>query len=157
MAIWKREHFEIDTDLDRLDFSVIHDFLRNAYWSQGVPREIVERSCHASACFGLYDVQSAAGSPLGPLVGFARAITDYTTFGYLADVFVLESHRGIGLSKWLVGCVIDDPRFAGLKRWLLATRDAHTLYTRFGFEPLSDASKFMEIARPGQLSRAPRG
>ena len=134
---WKQGTFEISTDRQHLDVDTIHGFLSTSYWARGIPRGLVERSIRGSLCFGVYD---------GPAqVGFARVISDYATFAYLADVFVLESHRGRGLAKWLMACVKCHPDLQGLRRWSLATRDAHGLYRRFGFASPSDPSMSMEI------------
>jgi GNAT superfamily N-acetyltransferase len=133
--------YEISTDKSRLDLDVIHGFLRTAYWSPGVPREVVERSIEGSLCFGLY-------APDGSQVGFARVITDKATFGYVADVFVLEEHRGKGLGMWLVETVINHPDLQTLRRVFLGTEDAHTLYERFGFAPLPRQERFLSIERP---------
>jgi GNAT superfamily N-acetyltransferase len=132
--------YEITTDKSKLDLEVIHEFLKNSYWSPGIPRETLAKAMEQSLCFGV--LQS------GVLVGFARVISDYATFAYLADVFVLESHRGKGLSKRLMEAVIADPQLQGLRRFLLATRDAHGLYAQFGFKPLAAPPRFMEINRP---------
>ena len=134
---WKRGPFEVDTDPRRLDVAMIHGFLSTSYWARGVPRDVVERSIRGSLCFGVYD---------GPAqVGFARVISDCATFAYLADVFVLESHRGRGLAKWLMACIKGHPDLQGLRRWSLATRDAHGLYRQFGFDSPSDTQASMEI------------
>jgi GNAT superfamily N-acetyltransferase len=134
---WKRESFTISTDRERLDRKTIHDFLRNSYWARGIPRGVVDRSIENALCFGLYEGEKQ--------VGFARVITDYATFAYLSDVFVLESHRGRGLSKWLMEVVLGHPDLQNLRRWTLATRDAHGLYEQFGFRPLSNPERLMEI------------
>ncbi|TJW92561.1 GNAT family N-acetyltransferase, partial [Neisseria gonorrhoeae] len=129
------------TDARRLNLDVIHAFLaQESYWSQGVPRSVVERAIANSLCFGVYhgDVQ----------VGFARVVTDRSTFALLADVFVLKGHRGKGLSKWLVRCVVEHEDLQGLRRFLLATSDAHGLYRQFGFDALGNPSRFMEVFRP---------
>ena len=139
---------EIDTDPERLDRSVIHGFLRESYWAGGIPLEIVERSIQNSLCFGLYDQ--------GRQVGFARLVTDRATFAYLADVFVLESHRGRGLAKHLMAAILAHPEVQGLRRWLLATRDAHGLYAEFGFRPLPQPDRFMEINDPQVYRRSAR-
>lgn len=130
----------VDTDKQRLDLDVIHGFLATSYWSPGIPREIVQRAIEHSLCFGVYlgDTQ----------VGFARAITDYATFAYLADVFVLPAHRGRGLSKMLMDAIVSHPDLQGLRRWSLTTRDAHGLYVRYGFTPLSAPDRFMERYTP---------
>jgi GNAT superfamily N-acetyltransferase len=123
---WRRDTYVVSTDRSRLDLDVIHEFLREAYWSPGIPREVVERAVAHSLQFGLFAADGAQ-------VGFARAITDRATYAYLADVFVLPAHRGRGLGTWLVGCVLSHPELQGLRRWGLATLDAHGLYARFGF------------------------
>src|SRR5690606_16389619 len=109
----------------RLDFSTIHGYLVRSYWSPGVSRDVVERSARHSLPFGIY-----AGDQQ---VGYGRVISDHVTFAYVADVFVLESHRGRGLGKWLVDCMLAHPDLQGLRRWMLATADAHALYAHFGF------------------------
>ena len=128
--------YEISTDRDRLDLDVIHGFLRTAYWSPGVSREVVERAIANSLPFGLY-------APDGAQAGFARVVSDLATFGYLADVFILPEHRGRGLGLWLVGTVLAHPDLQGLRRFHLATGDAHALYERFGFRP-SDPGRMMD-------------
>jgi GNAT superfamily N-acetyltransferase len=134
---WKRGPLEIDTDPGRLDIAMIHGFLATSYWARGIPRDVVERSIRGSLCFGVYD---------GPAqVGFARVISDCATFAYLADVFVLESHRGRGLAKWLMACIKGHPGLQGLRRWSLATRDAHGLYRQFGFDTPGDPKVSMEM------------
>jgi GNAT superfamily N-acetyltransferase len=139
----------VDTDKDRLDLPAIHHFLTNSYWASGIPFDVVERSIHNSLCFGLYDGDKQ--------VGFARVVTDYATFAYLADVFVLESHRGRGLSKILISAVMADPSLQGLRRWLLATRDAHSLYSQYSFAPLTNPGRFMERNAPDVYSGAGAG
>lgn len=134
------DEFLVTTDPARLDLDVIHGFLTNCYWAKGIPREIVARSIEHSLCFGVYD-----GS--GAQVGFARVISDFATFAYVADVFVLESHRGRGLSKKLMECIMRHPQLQGFRRWTLSTRDAHTLYSQFGFTPLQFPDRYMEILR----------
>jgi GNAT superfamily N-acetyltransferase len=131
--------YEISTDRDRLDVDYIHAFLTTSYWSPGVSREIVERAIAGSMCFGLY-------APDGAQAGFARVVTDHATFAYLADVFVGEEHRGRGLGVWLVRTVLEHPDLQGLRRWMLATADAHDLYSRFGFERLDDLYMAMRPA-----------
>jgi GNAT superfamily N-acetyltransferase len=134
----RRGDFLISTDRTLLDVALIHDFLANySYWAPGIPREVVQRSIDGSLCFGLYDN--------GRQVGFARAVTDGATFAWLADVFVLEAHRGLGLSKWLMESILAHPALQRLRRILLGTRDAHTLYRRYGFADLADPTRFLEI------------
>jgi GNAT superfamily N-acetyltransferase len=131
--------FVISTDPRRLDITVIYEFLKNlSYWAKGIPREILARSIEHSLCFGVYD-----GS--GAQVGFARVITDFATYAYVADVFVLESHRGQGLGKSLMQCILEHPALQGLRRWNLTTRDAHELYAQVGFKPLKVPERYMEI------------
>ena len=132
--------YEVHTDPDRLELDVIHGFLVRSYWSPGVPREVVARAITHSLCFGLYHH--------GAQIGFARVVTDRATFAYLADVFVLEEHRGRGLSKQLMAVIVAHPDLQRLRRFLLATRDAHGLYRQFGFAALSYPSRLMEILRP---------
>lgn len=134
--------FVISPDPARLDLDVIHGFLTNSYWAKGIPREVVARSIENSLCFGIYD-------SAGAQVGFARVISDFATFAYLADVFVLESHRGRGLGKRLMECIKTHPSLQGLRRWTLSTKDAHDLYAQYGFAPLKWPDRYMEIFRPG--------
>jgi GNAT superfamily N-acetyltransferase len=124
---WTRDGYEISDDPDRVDIDVTWEFLHTAYWSKGVPRETVERSIAGSIPFGLY-------APDRSQAGFARVITDHATFAWIADVFVLEPHRGKGLGTWLVETVVSTPPLDRLRLVLLATADAHGLYERFGFE-----------------------
>jgi len=132
--------FLISTERARLDLDVIHGFLTNCYWAKGIPREIVTRSIQHSLCFGIYDGRGAQ-------VGFARVISDFATFAYLGDVFVLEPYRGRGLSKWLMQCIMQHPALQGLRRWILLTRDSHGLYSQFGFTPLRAPERYMELHR----------
>jgi GNAT superfamily N-acetyltransferase len=134
---WQRGEYLISTDRDRLDLAFIHDFLSNdSYWARGRDFELVKRSISNSFNFGLYKGNQQ--------IGFARVVTDYATFAWLADVFVLDEHQGQGLGKWLVEVIVSHPNLQGFRRWLLATRDAHELYRRFGFTELHDASRWME-------------
>ncbi len=135
-AEWTRDGFTVSSDPTRLQLDVIHGFLENAYWSTGVSRETVERAIAHSLPFGLY-----AGSAQ---VGFARAVTDRTTYAYVADVFVLPEWRGRGLSKFLMECMLAHPDLQGLRRWVLRTRDAHGLYEQFGFGPIQQAERWMQ-------------
>jgi GNAT superfamily N-acetyltransferase len=141
--VWRRGRFEISTDRARLDFDVLHDFIsRQSYWGLGRSRAVIERAVNNSLPFGLY--QDARQ------IGFARVVTDYATFAWLADVFVLEEFRGQGLAKWLVEVIIAHPELQDLHRWLLATRDAHELYRRFGFKELATPTLWMERFDPRQ-------
>jgi GNAT superfamily N-acetyltransferase len=136
----RRGAFTVSTDPARLDLDVVHGYLTRSYWAEGVPRDVVARSIAGALCFGLYDGRE----PLGAQVGFARVITDRATYAYLADVFVLESHRGQGLGVWMMECVMTHPSLQGLRRWSLVTRDAHELYRRFGFTALAAPERYME-------------
>jgi GNAT superfamily N-acetyltransferase len=133
---WRRDGYVISTDASRLDLGTVHGFLRTSYWAAGVPFEIVERSVENSMVFGVYHGAEQ--------VGFARVVTDQATFAYLADVFVLETRRGQGLGKWLMEAILSHPDLQGLRRWMLATRDAHALYRSHGFDDLGSPQIFME-------------
>ena len=133
----ERDGCLISTDPARLNLDVIHGFLSRAYWSKNIPRSIVERAVRNSLCFGVYAD--------GEQVGFARVITDRATFAYIADVFIVETHRGRGFSKFMMGAIKAHPDLQGLRRWSLATRDAHGLYSQFGFTPLKMPERHMEI------------
>ena len=133
--------FIISTERARLDLNIIHGFLTNCYWAKGISREVVSRSIENSLCFGVYD-------RTGRQVGFARVITDFATFAYLCDVFVLEPYRGRGLGKWMMECIMQHPALQGLRRWVLCTRNAHGLYSQFGFTPLNSPVRYMELHRP---------
>jgi GNAT superfamily N-acetyltransferase len=145
---WERNGLTISTDRSRLDRDAIHEFLRGSYWAGGIPRELVDRSIDNSLCFGLYDGDR--------LVGFARVITDSATFAYLSDVFVLESHRRRGLGTWFMECVLSHPDLQNLRRWMLATADAHGLYRRVGFTALSKPERIMEKLLANAYGARPR-
>jgi GNAT superfamily N-acetyltransferase len=132
-----REHFSISTDKSKLDVGLIHEFLsKSSYWAQNRSLDAVKTSIKHSLCFGVYDGDWQ--------IGFARVVTDYATFAWLCDVFILESHRGHGLGKWLVERIAAYPDLQNLKIFLLATRDAHELYRRYGgFESLPNPWKWM--------------
>ena len=138
---YRRGEFLVSTDRERLSLEVVYGFLTNCYWAKGISREIVARSIEHSLCFGIYE-------SVGTQVGFARVVSDFATAAYLGDVFVLESHRGCGLSKWLMECVVQHPALQNLRRWILLTRDAHGLYSHFGFTPLKAPERYMELHRP---------
>jgi len=134
------DRYEITTDPTRMDVAAIHAFLSQTYWSPGIPLSVVERAIANSVCFGVL---------LGhEQVGFARVVTDKATFAYLADVYVLEAHRGQGLSRRIMDRVVAHPELQGLRRMLLATRDAHALYAQYGFKPLGAPDRMMEVHRP---------
>jgi len=138
---WRRGAFRISDRQDELDIDLVHAFLREAYWSRDVSRSVLEAAIANSLSFGLY---ADPGQ-----VGFGRAVTDRATFAYLSDVFVLPGYRGRGLGKWLVACILEHPELQGLRRWMLATRDAHGLYAPAGFVPLRHPERFMEISVAG--------
>ena len=144
----RRGEFVVTTDRARFDLDMVHEFLASSYWAAGIPREIFLHSVENSLCFGVFENAKQ--------VGFARVITDYATYAYLADVFILESHRGKGLSKFLMECIVAHPQLQGLRRWTLATRDAHGLYAKFGFTPLQTPDRFMELHDPDVYKPAPR-
>ncbi|HTC27628.1 GNAT family N-acetyltransferase [Dyella sp.] len=138
--------YQMSTDRQRIDIAAVHAFLTQSYWSPGIPRGVVERAIENSLCFGVYFGAQQ--------VGFARVITDKATFAYLADVFIIESHRGKGLSKWLMEFVTAHEELQGLRRFLLATKDAHALYAKFGFEALGNPSRIMENLKPDVYRQA---
>lgn len=135
-----KNEFRLSTDPSQLDLDVIHAFLRTSYWSENLPRALLAKAIKNSLCFGVYKGHSQ--------IGFARVISDYASFAYLADVFIVEAYRGRGLAAWLVENILQHPDLQGLRRWSLATRDAHGLYAKFGFTPLKTPEIFMEIHRP---------
>ena len=143
---WSRDGFDVSDDPRRLDLAAIHRFISNeSYWAEGIPEALLARAIANSLCFGLYE-----GSRQ---VGFARVVTDRATYGYLCDVFVERSHRGSGLGKWLVACVLEHPDLQGLRRIALMTRDAHELYRRFGFGAMPESARYLEIHRPDVYRR----
>ena len=133
--------YSISSNPKEMDLSVIHGYLSSSYWAKGIPLQVMEKAVNNSLCFGVF-------TNTGEQVAFARMITDYATSAYLADVFVLEKHRGKGISKWLVKTIIEYPDLQGLRRMLLATSDAHCLYQQFGFTPLNSPELFMELHQP---------
>lgn len=138
---WTKDEFTLTTDKTRIDIAFVHAFLSRSYWAENIPVEIVQQSIEGSLCFCLLHQTGQ--------IGFARVITDGATFGYLADVFIDEAWRGKGLSKWMMEIIIQHPALTGLRRLLLATRDAHGLYEQFGFKPVPNPESFMQIHRPG--------
>jgi len=137
---FQRGEYSVSTDSSRLNLDAIHAYLVRAYWCEGIPRQTLERAIANSLCFGLFHGIEQ--------VGLARVITDSATYAYLCDVYVLEGHRGKGLAKWLMECVMTHPALQNLRRFSLATRDAHGLYRQFGFRQLSKPESKMEILRP---------
>ena len=135
-----KDNFTISTDPARLDLDAIADMLTRAYWAAGRPRERTERAISNSLVFGLYDGKQQ--------IGLARVVSDYAVFAYLCDVFIHEEYRAHGLGKWLIETVMSHPDLQGLRRWTLATRDAHELYRQFGWDTMQNPEKWMEILRP---------
>lgn len=139
--ISKRNNFEIDDDRSRLDIDAIYDFLLNeSYWARNRSREQTETAIENSICFGVYDG--------GRQIGFARVVSDKATFAYLGDVYILDEYRGKGLSKWLMQKIVDHPELQGLRRWVLATKDAHGLYEKYGFHEFVHPERWMERPAP---------
>ncbi len=138
---WRRGEFVISTDRARIDIETVHRFIsEESYWGQGRAVEVVRRSIEGSLAFGLYRDER--------LVGFARVVTDYATFAWVADVFVLEEFRGHGLGRWLMETILAHPELQGFRRWVLATKDAQELYRRFGFSELKRPERWMERPDP---------
>jgi GNAT superfamily N-acetyltransferase len=135
-----RGQYEISTDPNRIDLDAVHAYLTRSYWCEGLPKEVLAKAIAGSLCFNLFGG--------GRQIGFARVGTDRATFAYLADVYVLEEHAGRGLGKWLIEEVQSHPDLQGLRRFVLVTKDAHGLYSQFGFQPLENPARYMEIVRP---------
>jgi GNAT superfamily N-acetyltransferase len=138
--------YTISDDPARLDITAIHEYLKRAYWSEQIPREIVERAVRGSLCIGAYDAEGAQ-------VGLVRLISDYATFCYVCDVYVLEAHRGHGLSKAMMALAMEHPRLQGFRRWTLVTNDAHGLYRQFGFAAPAHPERYMERVVPDIYKR----
>jgi GNAT superfamily N-acetyltransferase len=144
---YERVPYLVSTDPARLDPIAIHAFLAtSSYWAEAIPLDVVRRSLEGSLCFGLY-------GPEGQ-IGLARVITDRATFAYLCDVYVLPAYRGQGLGLWLMQCVMGSPQLQGLRRWLLATADAHRLYAQVGFRVTETPERIMEIIYRGMYKAA---
>jgi GNAT superfamily N-acetyltransferase len=144
---WSRNEYTVSTDDALLDIGIIHDFIANqSYWGQGRKIETVQRALDNSLNFGLYTN--------GEQIGFARVVTDFATFAWVADVFILEEHRGKGLSKWLMDIILAHPELQQFRRWVLATKDAHELYRKFGFNELKRPERWMERPDPN-MQEAP--
>ena len=141
----EKDQFMITTDKEKFDVGLIHSFLTNSYWAEGISKEIIRRSIDGALCFGVFENNKQ--------IGFARMITDKATFAYLADVFIIEEYRGRGLSKWLMQIIMSHPDLQGLRRMMLATRDAHELYKKFGFAPLNNVDRWMHIHDPDVYKR----
>jgi GNAT superfamily N-acetyltransferase len=142
---YHKGEYLISTDRDKLDVNVVYGYLTESYWARGISREVVGRSIQNSLCFGVFFN--------GEQIGFARVISDCATYAYLGDVFILEKCRGRGLAKWLMECIVAHPKLQGLRRWTLATRDAHGLYAKFGFTPLAKPDRIMELHHPDVYTR----
>jgi N-acetylglutamate synthase-like GNAT family acetyltransferase len=148
MVVMEMGRFLISTDRSKLDVEVIHKFLARAYWAAGIPRATVVRAIENSLCFGVYDGAEQ--------VGFARVVSDFATYAYVADVFILEPYRERGLGKELMASIMAHPELQGLRRWSLGTRDAQGLYAQFGFEPVvnTPSRTVMEIVDPEIYARS---
>jgi GNAT superfamily N-acetyltransferase len=144
--ICHRDGYTVSDEKARLDLPVIHSFLTRSYWAEGIGMERIERVVQYSFCFGLY-------APDGEMIGFGRVLSDTSAIAYLMDVFVLEQHRGKGLGKWLVECILAHPALQPVRRWVLATEDAHELYARYGFTPYEPASELMMKYDPEMYKR----
>jgi GNAT superfamily N-acetyltransferase len=138
-----KKGFAISTDQSLIDFESVYKYLaEDSYWAKGIPAERLGNAITNSLCFGIYKQNTQAG--------FARVVTDKATFAYICDVFIMPDFRGMGLSKWLLQTIVEHPELQGLRRWSLATADAHGLYSQFGFTPLSRAERWMEKFKPYQ-------
>ena len=133
---WTKDKFIISDDASRLDLDVVCDFLSRSYWADKRSRRVIEKSIQHSLNFGVYDG--------GRQIGFSRVVTDFSVFAYLCDVFIHEDYRGHSLGKWMMECIMSHPDLQGLRRWCLVTRDAHGLYSQFGFSELDGPSRWME-------------
>ena len=136
---FRKNGYLISTDKSRFEIKAIQDYLSNSYWAKNRPISTTKRSIKNSLCFGLFKKKKQ--------IGFARVITDYATFAYLADVYILEPYRGLGLSKWMMDVILNYEELQNLRRWFLATRDAHGLYKKFGFKSLKNPENMMEMFR----------
>lgn len=146
LASWQRGDVLLSTDPELIDIDWVHQQLSaHTYWAKGQSRETTLRSLAGSLLFGLYDRQQQ--------IGFGRLITDYCRFAYLSDVIIEEAHRGKGLGRWFAECVTAHPELSGVKRWMLATEDAHELYRRAGWQPVAEPQRLMEFIRPAREDR----
>jgi GNAT superfamily N-acetyltransferase len=142
---WKKGKYLLSTDKSKIDIEIVHRFLAHSYWAESIPLDVVQKSIDNSLCFAIYHRQK--------LAGFARVISDFATFAYLADVFILPEERGKGLSKWLMETIMNHPQLQGLRRFTLATRDAHGLYERFGFTLFDKPERWMQKHDPDVYRR----
>ncbi len=136
---FEKEKFIISTDKRKLDFKTIYNFLTNCYWSNGISMKLVRKAANNSICFGVYHRKKQ--------IGYARVITDYVRFGYLADVFIIEEYRAKGLSKWLMKTILSHPQLKDVHAWMLATKDAHGLYEKFGFKIIDEPERYMRLKK----------
>lgn len=141
----KKDNYIISTSKEKLDMKLIHNFLKNSYWSKDIPFKIVKKSVKNSLCFGVYDGKKQ--------IGFARVLTDYAKFAHIYDVFIIEKYRGKGFSKWLMETILNHKKLGGLRKWMLGTRDAHGLYSKFGFKPLGSPERWMELVTLNTYSK----
>ncbi len=139
---WRKGEHVVSTDRSRIDAATVKRFLDLTYWAAGIPLDVVERSLDRAISFGVHH------EPSGSLVGVARVITDAATFAYLSDVWIEPGHRGRGLSRFLMESILAHPELQGLRRFMLATKDAHALYARFGFAAMAKPDWWMEIVDP---------
>jgi len=137
--------YRITEDKAEMDIDAIHHYLSHSYWAENIPKAVVAKAIENSLCFGVLFVDEQQNQQQ---IGFARVITDSATFAYLADVYILAEHRGNGLSKKMMKGIVEHPQLQGLRRMMLATKDAHGLYQQFGFEPLSEQQMFMQVWTP---------
>ena len=142
---WIKDGYLVSTDKSKIDVETVHHFLSRSYWAENIPLDVVRKSIENSLCFGIYHEEK--------LVGFARAISDFATFAYLADVFILPEERGKGLSKWLLAIILEHPQLQALRRFTLATRDAHSLYAQFGFSLFDKPERWMQKHDPDVYKR----
>ncbi|MDA9004165.1 GNAT family N-acetyltransferase [bacterium] len=139
------EGYRLTDNKNEMDVNVIHSYISKSYWANGIPIDVLEKAIENSLCFAVVTAE-------GELVGFSRVITDYATYAYLSDVFVNEAHQGKGLSKELLTAIARHPMLQGLRRVMLATKDAHGLYKQFGFSELASPERFMERWEPNIYS-----
>lgn len=151
-AEWKKENFLLSTDKEYLQYERIHEFLTGAYWCEEIPLAVVTKAVQGSLCFGLYDAAKNNRQ-----IGFARVVTDSATFAWLCDVYIEKEYRGQGLSKWMMDCVLSYPALQGLRRICLATKDAHELYAKYGFEVTQSPANWMEIKDNDLYKKMKRG
>ena len=144
-------NYRITENKDDMDIEAIHDYLSHSYWAKDIPKSVVSKAIDNSLCFAIIAIDISNNETQ---VGFARLITDSATFAYLADVYILEKHRGNGLSKQMMQQIIDHPQLQGLRRIMLATKDAHGLYEQYGFTAITDNKMFMQLCTPDIYTQA---